>query len=140
MLTQNNHSNYHCFTTQRSSALTTLSLENQNIISAQDWLTKLYHLLLRYTEDGKEGYEYLKSRGINDESIDQFELGFSPVAKGFTAEFLEGKGFHQQLLIKAGLLNLLDDHSVVDRFAGRIIFPIRNHLGKTVAFGGRTIT
>lgn len=119
---------------------TSLSLENQNILSAHDWLTKLYHHLLRYTEDGKEGYEYLKSRGINDESIDQFELGFSPVVKGFTAEFLEGKGFHQQLLIKAGLLNLLDDHSVVDRFAGRIIFPIRNHLGKTVAFGGRTIT
>src|SRR5690625_3040477 len=60
---------------------TSLSLENQNILSAHDWLTKLYHHLLRYTEDGKEGYEYLKSRGINDESIDQFELGFSPDRK-----------------------------------------------------------
>lgn len=119
---------------------TSLSLENQNILSAHNWLTKLYHHLLRYTQDGKEGYEYLKSRGINDDSIDQFELGFSPAVKGFTADFLEGKGFHQQLLVKAGLLNLLDDNSIVDRFAGRIIFPIRNHLGKTVAFGGRTVT
>src|SRR5690625_174498 len=118
---------------------TTLSQENQNVLSAHDWLTKLYHHLLRYTQDGKEGYEYFKNRGINDESIDQFELGFAPVVKGFTAEFLEGKGFHQQLLIKAGLLNLLDDNSVADRFAGRVIFPIRNHLGKTVAFGGRAI-
>src|SRR5690625_4225249 len=38
---------------------TSLSLENQNILSAHDWLTKLYHHLLRYTEDGKEGYVYL---------------------------------------------------------------------------------
>src|SRR5690625_7458489 len=63
---------------------TSLSLENQNILSAHNWLTKLYHHLLRYTQDGKEGYEYLKSRGINDDSIDQFELGFSPAVKGFT--------------------------------------------------------
>lgn len=117
-----------------------LSQENQNILSAHDWLTKLYHHLLRYTQDGKEGYEYFKNRGINDESIDQFQLGFAPLVEGFTAEFLDSKGFHQQLLVKAGLLNLRDDNSVVDRFAGRVIFPIRNHLGKTVAFGGRTIT
>jgi DNA primase len=123
-------------TTQESS----LSQENQSILSAHDWLTKLYHHLLKYTQDGKEGYEYVKARGINDESIEQFQLGFAPLAKEFTAEFLESKGFHQQLLVKAGLLNLLEDNSIVDRFAGRVIFPIRNHLGKTVAFGGRTIT
>lgn len=119
---------------------TSLSDENQSILAAQDWLTKLYHHLLRYTQDGKEGYDYFAKRGINDETIDTFQLGFSSEAEGFTVEFLEKKGFHQQLLVKAGLLNVQDDHRVVDRFRGRIIFPIRNHLGKTVAFGGRTIT
>ena len=116
-----------------------LSGENQSILSAYEWLTKLYHHLLKFTKDGKAGYNYFKERGINEEAVDAFQLGFAPNVKDFTAEFLEKKGFHQQLLIKAGLLSLQDDHSVTDRFRGRVIFPIRNHLGKTIGFGGRAI-
>ncbi|WP_090871496.1 DNA primase [Oceanobacillus limi] len=118
----------------------TLSQESQSMLSAYDWLTKLYHHLLRYTKDGKDGYRYFRDRGITDETIDTFQLGFAPNIKDFTATFLEKKGFHQQLLIKSGILTLKDDDSVSDRFRGRVIYPIRNHLGKTVAFGGRTIT
>ncbi|MFD2046090.1 DNA primase [Ornithinibacillus salinisoli] len=117
-----------------------LSEENQNIISAYEWLTKLYHHLLRYTKDGKDGYRYFKERGITDETIDEFQLGFAPNIKDFTATFLEKKGFHKQLLVKVGILTLQNDDTVTDRFRGRVIYPIRNHLGKTVAFGGRTIT
>ncbi|SHF68494.1 DNA primase [Ornithinibacillus halophilus] len=116
-----------------------LSQENQQSLSAYEWLTKLYHHLLRYTKDGKEGYKYFKDRGIDDETIDAFQLGFAPNVKDFTAKFLEKKGFHQQILVKSGLLSLQQDNTVTDRFRGRVIFPIRNHLGKTVAFGGRTI-
>lgn len=117
----------------------TLSQESQTVLSANEWLQKLYHHLLRYTKDGKEGYQYFIERGINEETIDQFQLGFAPNADDFTAEFLEKKGFSKQLLVKAGLLSSREDHSVVDRFRGRVMFPIRNHLGKTVAFGGRAI-
>lgn len=116
-----------------------MSEENQNILSAYEWITKLYHHLLRYTKDGKEGYQYFKDRGITDETIDVFQLGFAPNVKDFTAEFLQKKGFHQQILVKAGLLSLNEDNSVTDRFRSRVIFPIRNHLGKSIGFGGRTI-
>ncbi|WP_067727387.1 DNA primase [Oceanobacillus damuensis] len=117
-----------------------MSEESQSVLSANDWLTKLYHHLIRYTKDGKEGYQYLKDRGIGDEAIDAFQLGFAPNVKDFVAEFLTKKGFHQQLLIKAGILSQQNDNAVTDRFRGRVIFPIRNHIGKTVAFGGRSIT
>lgn len=117
-----------------------LSEENQNILAAYEWLTKLYNHILRYTKDGREGYQYFTNRGINDESIEEFQLGFAPNVKDFTAEFLKKKGFHQQLLVKAGLLTVQDDGQVIDRFSGKIIFPIRNHLGKTVGFGGRAIS
>src|SRR5690625_3938402 len=117
----------------------TLSQENETILSAHEWLTKLYHHLLKYTKDGKDGYHYLEEREIKEESIDQFQLGFAPNMKGFTADFLDKKGFHQQLLVRSGLLNLQQDNNVTVPFRGRIIFPIRNHLGKTVAFGGRAI-
>ncbi|WP_337018447.1 DNA primase, partial [Oceanobacillus massiliensis] len=117
-----------------------MSQESQNILSAYDWLTKLYHHLLRFTKDGKEGYQYLKERGIEDEAIEAFQMGFAPNVKDFIAEFLTKKGFQQQLLVKAGILSQQSENNVADRFRGRVIFPIRNHIGKTVAFGGRSIS
>jgi DNA primase len=116
-----------------------LSEENQSILSAYEWLTKLYHHLLKFTKDGKAGYNYFRQRGINEETVDAFQLGFAPNVKDFTAEFLKKKGFHLQLLVKSGLLSLQDNQTATDRFKGRVIFPIRNHLGKTVGFGGRAI-
>jgi len=115
------------------------SEENQSVLEAYEWLTKLYHHLLRFTKDGKEGYSYFKDRQINDESIEAYQLGFAPNAIDFIVKFLEKKGFNKQLLIKAGLVSLQEDNRVTDRFRGRVIFPIRNHLGKTVAFGARSI-
>jgi DNA primase len=124
-------------TTNRESPI---SSENQQILSAHEWLTKLYHHLIRFTKDGKAGYQYLQERGIHDEAIDTFQLGFAPNTKDFTATFLEKKGFHQQLLVKFGLLSRSgEDDSISDRFRGRVIFPIRNHLGKTIAFGARAL-
>ncbi|ASK63166.1 DNA primase [Virgibacillus phasianinus] len=117
-----------------------LSEENQSILTAYEWLTKLYHHLLRFTKDGKEGFNYFKQRGISEETIDLFQLGFAPNDTSFTAEFLKKKGFHEQVLVKAGLLSLQNDNNITDRFRGRVMFPIRNHLGKTIAFGGRIIS
>ncbi|MDY0396709.1 DNA primase [Virgibacillus halophilus] len=117
-----------------------LSDEAQQVLQAYDWLTKLYHHLLRYAKDGKEGYQYFKDRGISDDTADLFKLGYAPATANFTASFLEKKGFPPQPLAKAGLLSVRDDGSAADRFGGRIVFPIRNHLGKTVGFAGRTIT
>lgn len=113
--------------------------ETHDVLSAYEWLTKLYNHLLNHSKEGKEGKQYFYDRGIEDETIDQFQLGFAPTLKDFIVTFLEKKGFHQQMLVKAGILSVRDDNSVTDRFRGRIMFPIRNHLGKTIAFGGRTI-
>ncbi|QDP40634.1 DNA primase [Radiobacillus deserti] len=113
--------------------------DNQDVISANEWLTKLYHHLLRHSKDGKEAYQYLINRGFTEESINTFQLGFAPNSKDFTAQFLEKKGFHLQQMVKAGLLSAKEDQGVTDRFRGRVMFPIRNHLGKTIAFGGRAL-
>ncbi|MDC3415547.1 DNA primase [Aquibacillus salsiterrae] len=114
--------------------------EQNDVLKAYEWLSKLYHHLLRHTKEGKEGYNYLLSRGFTDDIIDKFQLGFSPGSKDFIAEFLEKKGFHKQLMVKAGILSVNEQDVVTDRFRSRVIFPIRNHLGKCIAFGGRTIT
>ncbi|MHA6250953.1 DNA primase [Oceanobacillus sp. CAU 1775] len=122
-----------------SSKKFTHSDENQSILEAYEWLTKLYHHLLKFTKDGKEGYNYFTQRKINESSIETFQLGFAPNVKNFVLEFLEKKGFNRQLLVKAGLVTIHEDGTASDRFRGRVIFPIRNHLGKTVAFGARSL-
>ncbi|MBM7554740.1 DNA primase [Thalassobacillus pellis] len=113
--------------------------EDQSILEAHQWLGKLYHHLLKHTKEGKEALDYLMSRGFTEDMIDRFQLGYAPNSKTFVVEFLEKKGFHSQLMAKAGLLSVNDSGEYTDRFRGRVIFPIRNHLGKTVAFGGRSI-
>ena len=117
-----------------------LSSNDQQVISAYKWLEKLYHYLLRYAKDGKEGHEYLVTRGLTEETMDVFKLGFAPNEKEFTASFLEKKGFQLQELIKVGILTNHGNEQITDRFAGRVIFPIRNHIGVTVGFGARAIS
>lgn len=112
---------------------------NDHVLSAYNWLTKLYNHLLKFTKEGRDGYNYLKNRGILEETMDEFQLGFAPNLENFTAEFLKKKGFDEQMLVKAGLLLRRDDNSVTDRFKGRVVFPIRNHIGKTIGFGGRAL-
>src|SRR5690625_3838938 len=116
-----------------------LSEEDQLLLSAYDWLAKYYHHLLKYAENERAGLIYFRERGIKQETIDTFQLGLSPVNSEFTVKFLEKKGFHQQLLVKAGLLTARGNNQFVDPFRGRVIFPIKNHLGKIVSFGARAI-
>ncbi|SFL81569.1 DNA primase [Gracilibacillus orientalis] len=114
--------------------------EEQAILDAYQWLVKLYHHLLRHSKDGKKALEYLYDRGFSDEAIDQFQIGYSPTSRDFIAQFLEKKGFHKQVMANAGLLTAGNEGNYYDRFQARVIFPIRNHLGKTIGFVGRTIT
>ncbi|MFP7169709.1 DNA primase [Terribacillus sp. 7520-G] len=115
------------------------SREEQTALEANEWVVKLYHNLLRNTKEGKTGYEYLLGRGLTDETIDTFQLGFAPNSRDFTVKFLEGKGYKPQELLHTGLFSTDKENKPQDRFRGRVIFPIRNHLGKTVGFGGRTL-
>ncbi|ARI77034.1 DNA primase [Halobacillus mangrovi] len=115
------------------------SEDSQNVLEAHQWLTKLYHHLLRNSKDGKTAYQYLIDRGFTEDTIKKYQLGYSPNSKDFVVTFLEKKGYHPQTMVKAGLLSVNDQGEYADRFRGRVIFPLRNHLGKTVAFAGRAL-
>lgn len=116
-----------------------LSTESRKLYEANEWLMKLYHHLLRFTKEGKEALNYLESRGITKESIDAFQIGYSPNIKNFTAQFLIKKGIHEQTLIKSGLFTKTTEDNMYDRFTGRVVFPIRDATGRTVGFSARSI-
>ena len=120
-------------------APTERSQESQAMLEAHQWLTKLYHHLLKNSKEGKEAYQYLINRGFTEETIQKYQVGYSPDSKDFVVTFLEKKGYHPQTMVKAGLLSTNDRGEYADRFRGRVIFPLRNHLGKTVAFAGRSL-
>lgn len=89
---------------------------------------------------GKQAKEYLKQRGISEETIKHFRLGFAPDAWRFLTNFLEENRVPLSLAQQAGLIATGKEESFYDRFRGRLIFPIENVSGEIVAFGGRLLS
>ncbi|GEL78306.1 DNA primase [Tenuibacillus multivorans] len=115
------------------------SSDQHDVLQAYEWSTKLFHHVLKHTKDGKDALNYLKNRGFSEEAIEHFQLGFSPRKDQFLAKFLQGKGFKPEKLQEYGLINSRDGNTFFDRFQGRVIFPIHNHQGKVVGYGGRSM-
>ncbi len=92
------------------------------------------------SEEGKAiGYSYFKERGFTNETIKKFSLGYSPEQwDAFSKEAL-GKGFQLEFLESTGLTIVKED-KLIDRFRGRVMFPIQSMSGRTLGFGGRILT
>ncbi|MDP4083481.1 MAG: DNA primase [Bacillota bacterium] len=117
-----------------------ISSELQAIYDAHELLCKFYHHLLVNTKDGQHALEYLLSRGFTRESIDKFQIGYSLHSWDFIYKFLAKRDFKAEWMEKAGLIIRSErDGSYFDRFRDRIMFPIFDRNGKTVAFSGRTL-
>ena len=83
--------------------------------------------------------EYLKQRGITEETSQTFKLGFAPDSWEALSTHLRQKGATQEQLEKSGLVVKKEEGGSYDRFRGRLIFPVFDAQGKPVAFGGRTL-
>lgn len=96
--------------------------------------------LLWESEEGKSiGLSYFKERGFTDESIKDFELGYTLSEWDHLLKTATSKGYRQELLEEAGLIVVKEEGKVYDRFRNRVIFPIHNVSGKVVAFGARML-
>ncbi|WP_268913130.1 DNA primase [Lentilactobacillus sp. SPB1-3] len=98
----------------------------------------LYHHILVNTELGRPALDYLKKRGLTDDTIEKYHLGFAP-GQRLLKPFFDEKKTDFQLLRKSGLFSENDSGDLYDRFVDRVMFPIRNENGKTVAFSGRLL-
>ena len=111
--------------------------ERERIYEANTLAARFFHNLL-WKEEGAEALNYLYKRGLNDSDIRRFGLGASPKGWDVLAKYLEGQGYSDALLEKAGLV-VRRDGRVYDMFRGRAIFPIINPQGRVVGFGGRAM-
>ena len=93
------------------------------------------------TEVGRTiGYSYFKERGLRDEIIKKFQLGYSPEKKNAFTQYALDKGYSKEILEKSGL-SIFPENSPngVDRFRERVIFPIHSFSGRVLGFGARIL-
>lgn len=101
---------------------------------------QLYHHILVNTKLGQPALDYLHERGLSDELIAEFQLGYAPQAEILQAFFHEKKLDDYQTLRKSGLFSECEGENLAERFNDRIMFPIRNQTGQIIAFSGRLLT
>ncbi|NSL50299.1 DNA primase [Calidifontibacillus erzurumensis] len=110
-------------------------------LRAHDLLQKFYHHFLVNTKEGKDALLYLEKRGFTDKEIERFQIGYAPNSSDLATRFFEKRGFNLYELVKSGLLSRREsDGKFYDRFRNRIMFPIWDHQGRTIGFGGRSLS
>jgi DNA primase len=100
----------------------------------------MYHHNLLNGQEGKPALKYLQRRGITDQTIARFQLGYSPAGGDALIELMKNKGYSVQAMEECGLAKRSEDGTrSYDNFRGRIMFPITDIQGRTVAFGARAM-
>ena len=112
---------------------------SESLYIVSDFACKFFQKSLD-TDEGKAiGLEYFRSRGLEDETIRKYGLGWAPRdRKALLTEAL-AKGYKEEYLVDTGLCIRYDDGHLADRFFDRVIFPIHSVSGRVIAFGGRTL-
>lgn len=106
-------------------------------ITLYERVASLFHYFLLETEQGKKAREYIAKRGLSDDIIKKFKLGYAPADRKWLRKFLKSKNFSDEFLNKSGLFSQkYPDYSF---FSDRLMFPIFNRKGQVVAFGGRVL-
>ncbi len=159
---------YHCFGCGAGGDIFTLVMEKEGLDfpSALEFLAKKYNIAIpkrtsptKKIEDdileinqsaqlffqnclkGREGEmarKYIEGRGISGNWIETLGLGFSPNQWDSLVKYLRNKGYNENIISLSGL-GIRTERGLIDRFRGRVMFPIRNISGRIIAFGGRTI-
>ena len=107
---------------------------------ANEWAMRKMETDLRETEEGLDiGLQYFTQRGVTDDAIKAFHLGYAIDKGNELTNSARNAGFDLEILKTLGLIGTSQQGREYDRFRGRVIFPILNTAGKVIAFGGRDL-
>ncbi len=113
--------------------------DKQTLYRAMVWAEQTYHQFLLEAEAAKPVREYLADRGISNEMIDMFQLGFAPLSFSFLADRARKTEFTTKVLEACGLITANSYGNWYEPFRGRVIFPIRDTQQRPIALGGRVV-
>ena len=109
------------------------------LLRVNDVAARFYHDMLRSSEEGRPVIAYLYDRGIDDKTIDEFMLGYSPRGSGGLRSYLSTLDANLEHATQAGLLRSDESGAVRDFFYGRLMVPVFDHRGRVAGFGGRSM-
>ena len=113
--------------------------DRDSMFIVNEWAMKYFQNILKNDPDGIAiGKQYFRSRGIRDDIIEKFNLGFALSKRDALVTAAQKAGYKEEFLLKTGLC-VQNERGVYDRYAGRVIFPWLNVSGRVVAFGGRLL-
>lgn len=114
--------------------------ERESMFIVNEWAAQYFADILHNNADGiAVGLQYFRSRGFRDDTIRKFQLGFDLPDRQAFARAALSKGYKEEFLLKTGICYKTDRGDLIDRYAGRVIFPWIGISGKVVGFGGRLL-
>ena len=114
--------------------------ERESMFIVNEWAAKYFQNILQNHPDGVAiGKQYFRSRGIRDDIIEKFRLGFDLSDRHALARTAQKEGYKGEFLQKTGLCYMNDRGELIDRYANRVMFPWVGVSGKVVGFGGRLL-
>ena len=112
--------------------------QRNSLLEIQKAAASYFYYNLR-RENGKTAYQYLKSRGLSDETMQKFGLGYSDKYSDDLYQYLKKKGYSDELLLESGLFHIDERRGIYDKFWNRVIFPIMDVNNRVIGFGGRVM-
>ena len=113
---------------------------NESLLAVSEFAFNFYKDQLTTDEGRAVAVQYFHSRGLEDETIAKYGLGWAPKSKNALTEAAKKEGYKDEYLLETGLCAQWDtDGSLHDRFYDRVMFPIHSVSGRVIAFGGRTL-
>ncbi|MDA0752426.1 MAG: DNA primase [Verrucomicrobia bacterium] len=110
------------------------------LLKIHEELAHRWHTLLLNDAQGLPGRDYLKSRGVTEEAIKRFQLGYAPLSWDDTLRWSRSRKYDPDLIEKAGLIvRKQEGKDFYDRFRGRLMFPIHDPQGRAIGFSGRVV-
>lgn len=114
--------------------------DRESMLIVNEWAGNYFSTQLHEHIEGRSvGMRYFVERGLREDTIRKFQLGYSLDKRDALYEMAIKAGYKREYLEKTGLVISYDNGNVSDRFRGRVIFPVHSLSGKIVAFGGRTL-
>ena len=113
--------------------------KHESLLLMSEFAGKFFQQSLDTPEGRNIAYQYFRSRGLEDDTIRKYGLGWAPLDRKALSEAARAAGYKEEFLLETGLSIKYDDGRLVDRFFDRVIFPIHSASGRVIAFGGRTL-
>ena len=112
---------------------------SESLMAVSEFARQYFCDQLKQGEGRAVGYQYYRSRHIEDATLEQWSLGWAPSGKTALVNAARAAGYKDEYLVAAGLAIQQEDGTLIDKFRERVMFPIHSVSGRVIAFSGRTL-